>query len=84
MGETTDAASQIGVPVKSRVLTGIPSDEIVRRVQELPADIIIIWAPTAEQACPHLLLGSVAEKVVRRAPCPILTVREDEHDFITP
>lgn len=32
----------------------------------------------------HLLLGSVAEKVVRRAPCPVLTVRQEEHDFVTP
>src|SRR5918994_670028 len=33
---------------------------------------------------PHLLMGSVAEKVVRIAPCPVLTVRPHEHDFIQP
>lgn len=32
----------------------------------------------------HLLMGSVAEKVVRIAPCPVLTVRSHEHDFIQP
>jgi len=32
----------------------------------------------------HFLLGSVAEKVVRTAPCPVLTVRPSEHDFIQP
>jgi nucleotide-binding universal stress UspA family protein len=32
----------------------------------------------------HLLLGSVAERVVRTAPCPVLTVRSPEHDFIVP
>ena len=32
----------------------------------------------------HLLLGSVAEKVVRIAPCPVLTVRHPEHEFIQP
>jgi nucleotide-binding universal stress UspA family protein len=31
----------------------------------------------------HLLLGSVTEKVVRKAPCPVLTVRTDEHDFVS-
>jgi nucleotide-binding universal stress UspA family protein len=30
----------------------------------------------------HLLLGSVAEKVVRTAPCPVLTVRHPEHEFV--
>src|SRR5258708_18851621 len=32
----------------------------------------------------HLLMGSVAEKVVRRAPCPVLTVRHPEHEFVLP
>jgi nucleotide-binding universal stress UspA family protein len=32
----------------------------------------------------HVLLGSVAEKVVRKAPCPVLTVRHPEHEFIHP
>ena len=32
----------------------------------------------------HLLMGSVAEKLVRIAPCPVLTVRHPEHDFIQP
>jgi nucleotide-binding universal stress UspA family protein len=32
----------------------------------------------------HLLMGSVAEKVVRIAPCPVLTVRHPEHEFILP
>jgi nucleotide-binding universal stress UspA family protein len=32
----------------------------------------------------HLLMGSVAEKVVRMAPCPVLTVHHPEHEFILP
>ena len=32
----------------------------------------------------HMLLGSVAEKVVRKAPCAVLTVRQDEKDFVVP
>ena len=32
----------------------------------------------------HLLMGNVAEKVVRTAPCPVLTVRHPEHEFILP
>jgi hypothetical protein len=30
----------------------------------------------------HLLLGSVAERVVRTVPCPVLTVRRTEHEFV--
>jgi nucleotide-binding universal stress UspA family protein len=32
----------------------------------------------------HLLMGSVSERVVRTAPCPVLTVRTPEHDFVRP
>ena len=32
----------------------------------------------------HLLMGSVAERVVRTAPCPVLTVRDRQHDFVIP
>jgi len=35
-------------------------------------------------AVAHLLIGSVAERVVRTAPCPVLTVRRPEHEFILP
>ena len=32
----------------------------------------------------HVLMGSVAERVVRTAPCPVLTVRDPEHEFVIP
>jgi hypothetical protein len=32
----------------------------------------------------HMLMGSVAERVVRTAPCPVLTVRHPEHEFVLP
>jgi len=35
-------------------------------------------------AVAHLLMGSVAERVVRTAPCPVLTVRRPEHEFLVP
>ena len=35
-------------------------------------------------AVAHLLMGSVAERVVRTAPCPVLTVRQPEREFVMP
>ena len=32
----------------------------------------------------HVLMGSVAERIVREAPCPVLTVRHPEHEFVHP
>jgi nucleotide-binding universal stress UspA family protein len=81
--EVTDAAGKVGVPVESKVLPGIPSEDIVRFARQLPADIIIMGTH-GRSGMSHLLLGSVAEKVVRRAPCPVLTVRKEEHDFVPP
>jgi universal stress protein A len=63
------------------VRTGLPSDEIVRAAQDLNADLIII-STHGHTGLKHMLMGSVAEAVVRRAPCPVLTVRLREHDFV--
>lgn len=45
---------------------------------------LIITGTHGRGAVSHLLMGSVAERVVRRAPCPVLTVHAHERDFIVP
>jgi nucleotide-binding universal stress UspA family protein len=50
------------------------SDEIVRFAAEHPADLIVMGTH-GRTALEHVLLGSVAEKVVRYATCPVLTIR---------
>lgn len=45
---------------------------------------IILMGTHGRGVMRHLLMGSVAEKVVRIAPCPVLTVRHPEHEFIQP
>lgn len=45
---------------------------------------LIVTGTHGRGAVSHLLMGSVAERVVRLAPCPVLTVREHERDFIAP
>lgn len=59
------------------------ADTIVEYADEAHADVIVVGTH-GRRAVAHLLLGSVAERVVRLAPCPVLTVRHPEHDFILP
>jgi nucleotide-binding universal stress UspA family protein len=80
--EVADVGAKAGVQVETKMIKGIPFDEIVRFGQELSADLIVIGTH-GHTGVSHLLLGSVAEKVVRRAPCPVLSVRMEEHDFVT-
>ena len=56
------------------VAVGHPADTIVRVAQERNADLIVM-STHGRTGLQHVLLGSVAEKVVRLAPCPVLTVR---------
>ncbi len=56
------------------VTIGHPADAIVRVAQERSADLIVM-STHGRTGLQHVLLGSVAEKVVRLAPCPVLTVK---------
>jgi universal stress protein A len=57
-----------------QVATGDPADAIVRVARELGAELIVMGTH-GRTGLQHVLLGSVAEKVVRHALCPVLTVR---------
>jgi len=60
---------------EAQVTAGDPAEAIVRMVEELGIDLIVM-ATHGRTGLPHILLGSVAEKVLRHAPCPVLTVRQ--------
>ncbi len=64
-----------GIRVKTLVKTGKPFIEILETASEENIDLIII-ATHGHTGVEHILFGSTAEKVVRKAPCPVLTIRE--------
>ena len=59
---------------QTQVATGDPADAIVQVAQEIAVDLIVM-ATHGRTGLQHVFLGSVAEKVVRHVPCPVLTVR---------
>jgi len=65
---------ECGVPVRIASAMGAQDLEICRYAEEMHADLIIMGTH-GRTGLRHALLGSIAEKVVRRAPCPVLTVR---------
>ena len=69
------------VSANTLVRGGYPTGEIIDVAKSLPADLIVI-STHGRTGLKHVLLGSVAEHVVRHAPCPVLVVREHEHKFI--
>jgi nucleotide-binding universal stress UspA family protein len=69
------------VKVQFCTAEGDPAAEIIAAAKKLPADLIVI-STHGRTGLTHALLGSVAEHVVRRAPCPVLVVREREHEFL--
>jgi nucleotide-binding universal stress UspA family protein len=58
-----------------------PAEEIVRYAKEQNIDLIVLGTH-GRRGVAHLLAGSVAERVVRTAGCPVLTVRHPEHEFV--
>lgn len=62
---------------------GKPTDEIVRYAAEREMDLIVMGTHGREGVA-RAVMGSVAEKVVRRAPCPVLAVHNPEHEFVMP
>jgi nucleotide-binding universal stress UspA family protein len=65
-----------GLTAVGSVIQGVAYDEIVKKAKEGSADLIVMGTH-GRRGMRHLLMGSVAERVVRASPCPVLTVRGD-------
>jgi universal stress protein A len=69
--------------VETRVASGVPYREIIRAARETGAGLIVIGTH-GRTGVEHVIFGSTAEKVVRMAPCPVLSVRLGGKEFVYP
>jgi nucleotide-binding universal stress UspA family protein len=69
------------LPADTCVRHNFVFDGILEVAREICADLIITTTH-GHTGLRHLLMGSTAENIVRKAPCPVLVVREREHDFV--
>ncbi|MCP5004297.1 MAG: universal stress protein [Planctomycetes bacterium] len=65
------------------VVQGVPFVEIISVAKEKEVDMLVIGTH-GRTGIAHMMLGSVSEKVVRKASCPVLTVRQPNHKFTMP
>lgn len=65
------------------VVIGRPFAEIIGYARDNKIDLIVMGTH-GRGAIAHMLLGSTTEKVLRKACCPILTVRASDHEFVMP
>lgn len=70
-------AERRGIAVTTRMATGIPSEEVITAARAEDSDLIIVGTK-GKTGLEHVLLGSTAERVIRGAPCPVLTVRTEQ------
>jgi nucleotide-binding universal stress UspA family protein len=55
----------------------------VQHARDEDIDLVVV-ATHGRSGLKHALIGSVAEKIVQMAPCPVLTVKHPEHEFVMP
>ncbi|OGW53013.1 MAG: hypothetical protein A2Z60_00070 [Nitrospirae bacterium RIFCSPLOWO2_02_42_7] len=81
-----DVAASIkktNLDVESVLITGEPFVEIIKYARKEQVDLIVM-ATHGRSGIEHMLMGSVAEKVVRKSPCPVLTIKKSGQTFTMP
>ncbi|HKL29865.1 MAG TPA: universal stress protein [Natrialbaceae archaeon] len=76
-----ELAAEAGVPVEGALLEGTPSREIVRYAEKRDCDLVVIGTH-GRGGIDRLLLGSVAERVVRTSPVPVLSIQVGDEEAL--
>lgn len=77
MSEWRDQASAHGIRVQEHITANVPSHEISAMADKIHADLIVMGT-RGLTGLKHVLLGSVAERTIRLAPCPVLTLKSSD------
>jgi nucleotide-binding universal stress UspA family protein len=72
-----EIAGQTQAPLDAQIVSGSPHAEILKQARQGGYDLIVL-ASHGRSGLGHAILGSVAEKVLRQAPCPVLIVKPSE------
>jgi nucleotide-binding universal stress UspA family protein len=72
-----DKAASAKVPVEQHLSSMFPAEVIASTAEEIGADLVVMGT-RGLSGLKHVLLGSIAERVLRLAPCPVLTVKAAE------
>ena len=80
---TTARLRESGVKARQLMRVGAPFLEIIHAAQSEGTDLIVMGTH-GRSGLAHVLMGSVAERVVNKAPCPVLTVRHPDRKFKHP
>ena len=83
MADLMAKAADWKVAITPKVRQGVEFREIIDAAREAGADMIVMGTH-GRTGLAHALIGSVAEKVVRKAPCPVLTVKHPKMKFEMP
>jgi nucleotide-binding universal stress UspA family protein len=85
MGQVRDVLAAEGAEDAKVAVRVSPNaaNAIVEYARDVHADVIVVGTH-GRSGVSRLLMGSVAEHVVRSAPCPVLVVRPKEHEFVLP
>ncbi len=81
LDEIITAEREKGVEVQAEVQIGTPAEVILEKAAELGVNLVILGSH-GKTGLSRLLMGSVAESVVRKAKCPVLIVKAEETEFI--
>ncbi len=83
LDQSVTADDRTALHAKTTTLLGHPVTEILRYAADEKIDLIVMGTH-GRGPLGHMIMGSVAERVVRRSPCPVLTVRHPEREFVDP